>query len=71
MAFNFPSNKRPSAYERGIEEGRDGMPLQFVPGPAGELYRAGWYRGYHDQLTREVRAYNVRHGTNYEPRGPY
>lgn len=71
MAFRFPSNRRPSAYEQGIEDGRDGMPLQWRPGSAGELYASGWYHGYRDQLTRELRAYNAQHGTDFQPRGPY
>lgn len=66
--FRFDSRQRPQAWDRGNEDGRDGYPLQFG---MSEQYQAGWYHGYRDQLTRELRAYNAVHGTNYEPRGPY
>jgi hypothetical protein len=66
--FRFDARRRPEAWTRGCEDGRDGVPL---PWPCSEQYKAGWYHGYTDQLRRELRAYNARHGTNYEPRGPY
>ena len=66
--YRFDSRKRPAAYDRGVEDGRDGYPLQYG---MNDQYREGWYYGYRDQLTREIRAYNATHGTNYEPRGSY
>jgi hypothetical protein len=67
--FRFDSRNRPKMYQRGLEDGRDGMPI--TAGPYTAEYREGWYHGYRDQLKRDVQAYNARHGTNFEPRGPY
>lgn len=71
MAFASTYQPRKTPYQLGLEDGRDGVPLQHYRGPAGIAYRDGWYVGYHEALTRDVRAYNAAHGTNYEPRGPY
>lgn len=66
--FRFNAKARPTSYQQGVEDGRDGHPLDYH---RNEQYRAGWYHGYHDQLARELRAYNARHGTDYKPRGAY
>lgn len=66
--FHFNARQRPLAYEQGLADGRDGYPLDYR---RNEQYRNGWYRGYHEQLARDVAAYNARHGTNHTPRGSY
>jgi hypothetical protein len=60
--------ERERAYQCGYHDGSEGHPLQFWQGPTRERYRDGWYDGYHDALTRDVREYNLRNGTYWEPR---